>query len=198
VAGAGLTHGDWLERVPDLLTECAEEWSLRLGEPYQQGAAGYAVRALRKDGAPVVLKLIYPHREAEHEAEALRVWDGDGAVELLAPRRRSMGDAARALRPGHGARTRRIQTPPSTSDRAAAASLVPHRRRVPLTRGRGRVVARGDPGRVGTDGQPFERELLDDAAETLRMLATSQGEQVLLHQDLHTDNVLAARREPGS
>jgi streptomycin 6-kinase len=80
VAGAGLTHGDWLERVPQLLSECAEEWGLRIGEPYSQGAAGYADRA----GEPMVLKLIYPHREAEHEADALRVWDGDGAVELLA------------------------------------------------------------------------------------------------------------------
>jgi len=30
---------------------------------------------------------------------------------------------------------------------------------------------------------------------TLRELPASQGEQVLLHQDLHTDNVLAAQRE---
>jgi spore maturation protein CgeB len=31
-----------------------------------------------------VLKLIYPHRESEHEADALELWDGDGAVRLLA------------------------------------------------------------------------------------------------------------------
>src|SRR5204863_5344433 len=84
VAGAGLTHGDWLERVPQLLSECAEEWGLRLGEPYPLGAAGYAVRAEHDGGGPAVLKLIFPHREAEHEADALRVWDGDGAVELIA------------------------------------------------------------------------------------------------------------------
>ena len=83
VADAGLTHGDWLERVPQLLNDCAEEWTLRLGEPYPQGAAGDVVRAERDDGTPVALKLIYPHREAEHEGEALRVWDGDGAERAL-------------------------------------------------------------------------------------------------------------------
>ena len=31
---------------------------------------------------------------------------------------------------------------------------------------------------------------------TLEELAPTQGEQVLLHQDLHADNVLAAQREP--
>jgi streptomycin 6-kinase len=142
VADAGLTHGDWLERVPQLLNDCAEEWTLRLGEPYPQSAAGYVVRAERDDGTPVALKLIYPHREAEHEGEALRVWDGDGAVALLA----SWHDEL-----------------PSEWERA---------------------------------GRPFERELLDKVTETLRALAASQGEQVLLHQDLHTDNVLAAEREP--
>src|SRR5262249_10158216 len=66
------------------LQECADEWSLRLDAPYPPGAASYAVRADLPDGTPGVLKLIYPHRKAEHEAEALRIWDGEGAVRLLA------------------------------------------------------------------------------------------------------------------
>ena len=45
-------------------------------------------------------------------------------------------------------------------------------------------------------GRPFERDLLDAAVELLHDLGESQGEQVLLHQDLHADNVLAAQREP--
>jgi streptomycin 6-kinase len=45
-------------------------------------------------------------------------------------------------------------------------------------------------------GRQFERRLLDAALEALGGLAPTQGEQVLLHQDLHGDNVLAAEREP--
>jgi streptomycin 6-kinase len=45
-------------------------------------------------------------------------------------------------------------------------------------------------------GRLFERRLLDAALDALGSLAPSQGEQVLLHQDLHGDNVLAAGREP--
>ena len=45
-------------------------------------------------------------------------------------------------------------------------------------------------------GRPFERRLLDAALEALIELPRTQGEQVLLHQDLHGDNVLAAQREP--
>jgi streptomycin 6-kinase len=45
-------------------------------------------------------------------------------------------------------------------------------------------------------GRPFERVLLDAALDTLQTLPESQGEQVLVNQDLHADNVLAAEREP--
>jgi streptomycin 6-kinase len=45
-------------------------------------------------------------------------------------------------------------------------------------------------------GRPCERRLLDAAMDALAELPSTQGEQVLLHQDLHPDNVLAAAREP--
>ena len=45
-------------------------------------------------------------------------------------------------------------------------------------------------------GEPFEASLLSEVIAILGDLAASQGEQVLLHQDLHGDNVLSAQREP--
>jgi len=45
-------------------------------------------------------------------------------------------------------------------------------------------------------GRPFEAAVLEEAMSTLEELAHTQGEQVLVHQDLHADNVLAAEREP--
>ena len=45
-------------------------------------------------------------------------------------------------------------------------------------------------------GRPFERRLLDAALDALSVLPGTQGDQVLVNQDLHGDNVLSARREP--
>jgi streptomycin 6-kinase len=45
-------------------------------------------------------------------------------------------------------------------------------------------------------GRPFEAKLIDTAISMLEELAATQGEQVLMHQDLHPGNVLAAEREP--
>ena len=44
--------------------------------------------------------------------------------------------------------------------------------------------------------RPFERSLLDAGLDALRELSASQGELVLVNQDLHGENVLAAQREP--
>ena len=196
MADTGLTHEAWLERVPQLVDECVEEWGLRLGEPYQAGAAGYTVRADLPDGTPAVLKLIYPHREAEHEAEALRVWDGDGAIRMLAhdPQRWAM--LIERCEPGT------LLAKIDVDD--ALTVLVGLLPRLWKTVGEPfRPLAEEAawwieylPGEWERTGRPIERRLLDEAINTLRELAGSQGEQVLLHQDLHGDNVLAAEREP--
>jgi streptomycin 6-kinase len=196
VADPSLTHRVWLERVPVLVRECVEQWELRLGEPYVAGAAGYAVRAELPDGTPAVLKLIYPHREAEHEAAALDLCEGEGTVRLLAhdPERSAM--LVERCEPG---------TPVSQVGGEAALGVIvellprlwkdasePFR---PLAEEAAWWVEHLSSQWERT-GRPFERELLDAGIDALRELPGSQGEQVLLHQDLHGENVLAAQREP--
>ena len=55
-----------------------------MGEPFEDGVASILVApAVTAEGQEVVLKVQKPHRESEHEAAALELWDGDGAVRLL-------------------------------------------------------------------------------------------------------------------
>ena len=196
MADTGLTHDVWLERVPVLLAECVAEWDLRLGEPYVQGAAGYAVRADLPDGTRAVLKLIYPHREAVHEEAALRVWDGDGAVHLLDYDSDRWALLMERCEPG----TLLAETNAETALDVLVGLLPRLWRNVD---GDFHSLAdeaawwiRDLPGEWERAGRPFEQKLLDQVIDTLETLSGSRGEQVLLHQDLHTDNVLAAQREP--
>jgi streptomycin 6-kinase len=196
VADAGLTQGVWLERVPDLVTECVEEWNLRLGEPYAAGAAGYAVRADLPDGTPAVLKLIFPHREADHEADALAVWNGEGAVRLFAYDEHRFAMLIERCEPG----TLLTRVEADTALDVLIGLLPRLWRKVgepfrPLAE-EAMWWVEGLPADWERAGRPFERRILDAAVEALTMLSESQGEQVLLHQDLHGDNVLAAQREP--
>jgi len=181
----------WLGELPRLVEECAEQWSLTL-----EGPIGNGFDAVVLGAGDAVLKLQFPHRESEHEAEALRVWDGDGAVRLLAhdPERHAL--LLERARPG---------THLSEAGQEAAVDvfvgLLPR-----LWKPAGppfRPLAEEAtwwvdylPRSFEHLGRPFERSLLDTVIETLRELAATQGEQVLLNQDLHADNVLSAEREP--
>jgi streptomycin 6-kinase len=154
------------------------------------------VRADLPDGTPAVLKLIYPHHEAEHEAEALAFWNGNGAVRLLASDEQRWAMLIERCEPG---------TLLAKLEADAALDvfigLLPRLWQAagepfcPLTE---EAAAWIDylPTEWERAGRPFERRLVDAAIEALETLSVSQGEHVLLHQDLHGDNVLAAEREP--
>ena len=191
-----MTHADWLERVPSLVAECTERWRLRLGEPYAAGAAGYAVRAELEDGTPAVLKLVFPHRESEHEAEALAYWAGEGAVELLARDDERWAMLLERCEPG----TRLSRLDPQAALDVLVLLLPrlwkPGRPPFRSLAEESAHWASTLPRNWDRAGRPFERRLLDAAIDLLESLAATQGEPVLLHQDLHGENVLSAQREP--
>lgn len=75
----------WLATLPTIVEQVAEHWSLRVGDPFQPGGQTAWVAPVRgAQGADLVLKVAWRRSEAEHEADGLREWDGDGAVRLVA------------------------------------------------------------------------------------------------------------------
>ena len=140
-----------------------------------------------------MLKLQYPDEESRHEADALAHWDGDGAIRLLAH------DPGR--RPASG--TLQPRTPPARPSAGPAldalVGLLPGSRPAgaPFTPLAEEAAgwSTGCPG-LGTGRPAVRAAVLDAALDLLTGLASSQGEQVLVNQDLHAGNVLAADREP--
>jgi streptomycin 6-kinase len=141
-----------------------------------------------------VLKIQWPHIESEHEADALEVWDGDGAVRLLAhdPSRHAL--LLERCRPGtylyEVAPEGALQIIAGLLPRLWKAAGSPFRS---LAEETSRWTIREEWNELG---RPFEERLVRAAEAALEDLVPSQGEQVLLHQDLHAGNVLAAEREP--
>jgi streptomycin 6-kinase len=144
----------------------------------------------------VVLKIQWPHRESEHEAAALELWNGDGAIRLVA--RDERRDALLLERCRPGTPLGRLG-PEATLD--VLIGLLPRLwlpARPPF-RSLGEEASWWVsylPAEWERIGRPYEQELLEAAVSALEELAPTQGEQVLVHQDLHGDNVLAAEREP--
>ena len=183
-------HGRvWLEELPRAVEESAEHWKLRLGEPFPYAFTSLAVPGRMEDGRDVVLKVQHIDRETEHEALALRHWNGDGAVLLLD---RFPSRDALLLE-------RCIPGTPVPPDHAldVLIGLLP-RLWKPATSPPFRTLAEEAAHWAAalSARPPLNPRLVDAALDAIRDLATSQGEQVLLHQDLHGWNVLAAQREP--
>jgi streptomycin 6-kinase len=162
-----------------LAAAVARDWDLRLGEPYPPGAAGYVIRAELPDGTLAVLKLQHRHREDEQEADALERWDGNGAVRLL------RGDDERGAllleraEPG----TFLSETPAGVDKLGVLIGLLP------------RLWV--DPSGFRTlEEEVAHWDLGGEVGALARELASTQGELVLVHQDLHGENVVAAEREP--
>jgi len=181
---------EWLEALPRIVAECAEQWSLALEEPID------TPHSLVIPAGELVLKLNAPsHTEADTEADALESWAGRGAVLLHA-----RDDPRRALllercTPG---------TPLWDSDvdhGNVVAELLP-RLQVTPTDGHPFTLLATEAERWAEDvprwyaaaGTPFERSLLDAALDVYRTVDRSCC--FLVNQDLHGGNVLRASREP--
>lgn len=73
----------WLATLPNSVRELAERWSLTVGAPFAPGGqCAWVAPATDPNGAELVLKLGWRHSEAEHEADGLHEWAGDGTVFL--------------------------------------------------------------------------------------------------------------------
>lgn len=187
---------EWLRDLPSRARACAQKWKLELEAPYPQSFVSIVFPARRSDGSPAVLKIQYPHAESDYEEEALRLWNGEGAVQLF------------EYDPGHHALLiERCEPGDHLSSAAAEEALEVLAGLLPRL-----WVKAGEPFRSLQDeaagwsrelpqsweraGRPYEAALLDAALEGLERLSRTQGEQILIHQDLHGDNVLRAEREP--
>lgn len=190
-----------LERLPRAIEECTEMWQLELGDPFPQpalgGGVGFVAPAVLADGTAAVLKINFPDAESEHEADALRLVDGAGAVRLLAddPGRRAL--LLERLEPG---RKLWELADEDEANRIAAGVLRRFWRTAPaaqpfdLLADRARAWAETIPAYHRSLERPFEAELADEAARRADELAASVDEEFLLHQDFHGGNVLESRR----
>jgi len=187
----------WLEGLPDVVEACAERWGLQIGAPFPTAYMSLTVPARLADGADVVLKVPFADRETEHEHLALALWDGDGAVRLLDRDSELGAFLIERCFPG---------TPLSNSGQDVAldvlAGLLP-RLWMPATSPPFRSLAEEAAWWAShlrenwvRAGKPYPERLVDAALDALHVLPDGQREQVLLHQDLHGDNVLRAEREP--
>jgi streptomycin 6-kinase len=194
---------EWLAALPRQIEEIAADWGLELGEPYLPGGqCAWVARATNTAGDQLVLKVGWRHREAEHEADALRFWDGDGAARCLATR--SLEDTTALLLERCMPGVQLKSSLPEPEQDVVIARLA--RRlwaRQPLDNHPfGSLQEMCDlwadwfEQDLDADSRGFDPGLGREGTTMLRELPRSADRNVLLCTDLHAGNVLASQREP--
>ncbi|HZE41636.1 MAG TPA: aminoglycoside phosphotransferase family protein [Stackebrandtia sp.] len=73
----------WLAELPTMIRHVRDAFGLKLFPPMDGGYCSWVAPAETPDGAHVVVKITWPHREMYGEADALRAWRDHGAVEVV-------------------------------------------------------------------------------------------------------------------
>lgn len=194
----GERGAEWLERLPATIAECERRWSLKVLPPFQPLSYNYVAPAVRADGAEVVLKLGVPNPELRTEIEALRLYEGRGIVRLLDAdaekgilllERLRQGVPLSSLEDDEQATTIAAQVMRQLWRPAPPDHPFPTVAKWGLGFRRLRAEFNGGTG-------PFPRALVVAAETLFTELLASSAEPVLLHGDLHHENILSAERQP--
>ncbi|WP_181763027.1 aminoglycoside phosphotransferase family protein [Rhodococcus spelaei] len=183
---------EWLGLLPDLTSRYLDEWQLTVdGAEFRHGYVAVVLAVRLADRTPAALKMSYPAPESATERAALSRWDGRGAVRMLRSATehqvlllerldadRSLADVrvAQAIHEW-GELMRELSVPAPVGDHAFDTLTELARR-----------WTHELPDRWRRLGKPCPSWLIEQAVSVCRL---PPGPQVLVHTDLHYENVLA-------
>ena len=184
---------DWLDRLPTIIAACQERWRLSIQSVVPDLSYNFVAFVVQADGTEAVLKIGVPNPELMTEIEALQAYQGRYAVDLLDADHELGALLLKRLSPGkplsdlehdeeattiaaHLMRELPIPEPANhqfpTIDRWALAFK--------------RLRKRFD-GKTG----PLPPRMIEKAERLFQELQASNPPQMLLHGDLHYDNILS-------
>lgn len=191
----GEARAAWFEALPALVRDVVTEWELTYDGLPLHGYAALVLPVRTGAGRPAVVKFAWPHDEGEHEALALQHWRGNGAVQLLRadPRRWVL-----LLERAHAGENLNGMDDLEACEVVAGLYRRIHIPAPPQLRPLSSYIRRwtDDLARL-PKAAPLPRRLVEQAVSLGRSFADDPAmDGVMIHGDLHYENVLAADREP--
>lgn len=188
---------EWLHALPTLVQQRLDAWELTLERVHAPGGRSSLLALVRQqDGTPAALKVPVPGRRCAHEAAALEIWDGWGAVRLL---RSDETSGALLLERLHGAVSLR-SLPEAKALLEAAGTVrrlwVPPGTEHPFETLADRTEEEAEALRTAGSLVRAAGPLVDEADELRRSLPAGSDERFLLHGAFRQGKVLAGERAP--
>lgn len=186
----------WLASIPSIIEEFEKKWSLKISPPFPL-SYNYVAPATQSDGADVVLKIGFPgDREFKTEIDALTIFSGDGAVKLLRSDREKAVILLERVTPG-------VPLSEEVDDEKATRILASVIKKLhkPLPSSHTFTTIDGwikelsnFHNKPGSTIHPLPSDLVYKARELFTHLIKTSAPAVLVHGDLHHDNVLSSAR----
>lgn len=185
-----------MAQLPESINRVCTDWQIESRKtPFLDGTVSYVVPALQ-NGVPVVLKFQWPHEECLFEADALKRWNGVGAVRLLAHNPTEHALLLEQCFPGQTLANSEL-----VDKLSVVISVLPELWVSVSSPFRTlEQEARGWQSRLDVNWNAFGKPMDSAVVQTVRRyideLLDTQTNQVLVHQDLHAGNILSAQRQP--
>ncbi len=197
VALRGDVGKKWIEEIPEIIRKYEQEWDITCFSPFTL-SYNYVISAKTHDGNPVVLKISFPdNHEFFLELEALKFYDGVGSIKVLQQDVKNGVMLLEMAEPGT-----RIHDISPDEKQISLASNVMRMIHKPVTDNTAlffpaildwaKAFDRHKE-KFPTDS-PVPAWMLDKAENIFKEFPKDKKEQVLLHGDLHSDNILLSQR----
>ncbi len=185
----------WLDSIPNIIKGYEEKWSIKVAPPFTL-SYNYVAPAKTKDGRDVVLKIGFPKdKEFQTEISALEVFNGDGAEKLLEKDKDNAVILIERVTPGNPLSLLK-------NDKKATQILAEVMKKLwkPLPPNSSfislREWIRALPLYLQQHSKkgPLPLQLVEKANVLFNELIATSAKPVLIHGDLHQDNVLSSDR----
>ncbi|CZL29271.1 GNAT family N-acetyltransferase [Legionella pneumophila] len=184
----------WLESLPEQMKYAESKFHIKVGNRLSHLSYNYVANAIQSDGQEIIVKFSPPSNDFMLEIQALEFMRGSGVVELIGVDKEKRIALLEKLIPG--------QMLAKISDDSQAtyiAASVMKRLWKPINPAYHDFPTTQEwfyrfnhPIKTPPD---FPKGLIDKANEIAKNLHQSLSELVLLHGDLHHQNILSAKRE---
>jgi streptomycin 6-kinase len=188
----------WLNNLPNLLAELAERWQLQMFDHVPNLSYNYVAPVMQANGTPAILKLGPVSNDFACEVAALEWYAGRSICHLLRVDHQQGAMLLERFQPGT---TLTMLEDDEAATQIAAEVMRQLWQPAPATHSFPTVAAWAqgfvrlrDTFAGGTG--PFPVAMVTKAERLYRELLASSAPAMLLHGDLHHDNILRAERAP--
>ncbi|HEX7042603.1 MAG TPA: aminoglycoside phosphotransferase family protein [Patescibacteria group bacterium] len=189
----------WLNNLPQLIKNFERKWEIKVKSPFPL-SYNYVAPAIMNNGESVVLKISFPNNnEFEAETEALKFYNGIGAIKLIKESKEENVLLLEKAQPG--IRLREIK---SDEEQVSIASNVIKRLhkkipdsypfKFPTLADWSKIFERYKE-KYSLNLGPIPKKIFENGESIFNELLNDKKEMVLLHGDLHTDNILSSENE---